>query len=713
MGNDILAGLNPQQQEAVKHKEGPMLVLAGAGSGKTRVLTRRVANLIDHYNVLSTRILAVTFTNKAADEMKERVEKLVGDLETLPLVSTFHSFCVRVLRVNARELGYDNNFVIYDTSDQKSLIKEVMKDINIDYQKTRPSAVMGEISRAKNKLITPEEYGQKLKNFFQKLVSRIYPVYQQRLQDNNALDFADLIMKTVQLWEENSAILTGYRQRFQYLLIDEYQDVNFAQYRLGKLLAGEEGNIFVVGDPDQSIYGFRGADINNILNFEDDFPQARVIKLERNYRSRANILEAAHNVIRNNEFRPEKKLWTDRESGQALKKYVGTDGREEAAYICREIKKLKSSGDYDYRDMVVLYRTNAQSRIFEEILLRYSLPYQIIGGVRFYDRMEIKDILAYLRLIYNPADDISFLRVINKPRRGIGEKTVTALQKYARENDVSLYRAGLEVEDNPHLSAGYKKRVKNFINLVEEFRVKQEKLALSKLVDRLLVRSGYKKYINNLDRKESRERQENIRELYNVINKHMKNNDNNTLQGFLEEVSLLADIDDLEEGEQHITLMTLHAAKGLEFPVVFLAGMEEGIFPHTHALDQEDGIEEERRLCYVGITRAEDELYLTRARTRMRYGEKKNYPPSRFLDEIPDQLFGVKSPEKKETRETETSPPSSARYRPGQKVVHPRWGVGEIQEVKDNRGLELLIDFGGGNLRNLLAEYAPLQRYSN
>ncbi len=708
MKKDILAGLNPQQKEAVIHKDGPLLVLAGAGSGKTRVLTKRVAYLIKSYDIPPYNILAVTFTNKAAEEMKERVRRLLPVYEGRLFVSTFHSLCVRILRKEIEKLGYSSNFIIYDTYDQKKVIKEILKELNLDKKKFKPAAIQAEISKAKNNLIDSDDFSNNSDTFFKKKVQQVYPLYQEKLKDNNALDFADLIMKTVELFADYSLVLKHYQQRFKYLLIDEYQDVNYAQYKLGQLLSADNKNMFVVGDPDQSIYGFRGADINNILNFEQDYPQAKVIKLEQNYRSKEKILEAAHNIIKNNRTRKEKKLWSERGKGEDIIRYVGGSARDEADYICSQIKKL-TKDKYNYSDLALLYRTNAQSRILEEGLLKYGIPYQIVKGNKFYDRKEIKDIMAYLQVLHNPDDDISLMRIINRPRRGIGKKTAGGLQKYARDNNISIYKAGLEINKNSYISAAYKKRVKKFFSFMEEMQEEKEDIDLMNLAKKIFVGSGYKKSLTEKNDREARNRLENIEELFSVINEYIKNSDNNSLQGFLEEVSLLSDVDNMEKQDNLVTLMTLHSAKGLEFPVVFLTGMEEGIFPHTNSLIEADGLEEERRLCYVGITRARDQLYITRARSRMRFGETKRYPASQFLQEIPDSLF-ADSRDIDESIEDGKKNNNTGKYKIGQQVVHPRWGIGTIVDLEDKRGLEITVDFDKGNNRTLLAEFAPIQK---
>jgi DNA helicase-2/ATP-dependent DNA helicase PcrA len=727
-GSEILAELNKEQKRAVEHLDGPLLVLAGAGSGKTRVLTRRVAYLIKHHGIPARHILGVTFTNKAAAEMKERVASLLDGLSEEPWVSTFHSSCVRILAREIEKVGYKRNFVIFDQTDQKKLMKLVLKELNIDAKKTKPKAVLSEISRAKNELISPEDYGHEVGDFFTKIVNKIYPVYQQKLKDNNALDFDDLIMKTVELFRNNPLVLEYYQEYFKYILIDEYQDVNFAQYQLVQMLAENNNNLCVVGDPDQGIYGFRGADIRNILNFEDDYPETEVIKLEQNYRSNESILKAAQQVIKNNKFRKEKDLWTDRGLGNKLKHYVAGSEKDEGGYISRKIKKLKKD-NYNYGDFAVLYRTNAQSRPLEEMMMKYGIPYQIIGGVKFYDRMEIKDILGYLRVLYNSDDNINLLRVINRPKRGIGAGTVGKIQDYANRMGLSLYEAGLEAEKNEKLTGVYEKRVKNFFSLMEDLRKEMKEITLTELGKKVLIESGYKKDLKEKGTEKAKERLENIKELFSVIKDYMQKSEDPTLGGFLEEVALLSDIDNMEDQDQMVTLMTLHSAKGLEFPVVFLAGLEEGIFPHINSMQENEDLEEERRLCYVGITRAEEKLYLLRAKRRRRFGDMEINPPSQFLKEIPSDLLeeegnpfdskginiGLNTNSEQDSDQDQEDGMSSesgksSKYKKGQKVVHPKWGKGDIIEVYREEGrTELKIDFGDNSVKTLMAKYAPIQ----
>ena len=709
----ILAELNQPQQEAVKHYKGPALVLAGAGSGKTRVLTRRIAYLIAEYGVNPGNILAMTFTNKAASEMKERANKLISE-DMRSWVGTFHSFGATLLRKEAGKLGFKRNFSIYDTSDQKRMVKEIMQDLNIDTKQTKPSRVLNEISDAKNQLIRPKDYKVDKFNYLSEIVAQIYPLYQQRMKESNAFDFDDLIMKPCQLFTEYPKVKEYYNEKYKYILVDEYQDVNHAQYRLSQLLTGSENNIFVVGDPDQSIYGFRGADINNILNFENDFSNAKVIRLEQNYRSKENILKAAQSVIKNNSSRLDKDLWSERGEGDSIEFFEAATDKEEAGFIMEEAKKMNRSGRYSYGDMVVLYRTNAQSRSIEDVLRRNQVPYQIVGGLKFYDRKEIKDIVAYLRLINNPADTAALLRIINEPARGIGAKTLERVQDYAYANNISLFQSCQESEKNPELTKAYARKVIEFAELIAEFQGLENEITIDRLVSKILSKTGYESEILAKEGPKAQERLENIGELQSAMQEYLQDNDDGSLAGFLEEVALISDIDTMEDKNNFITLMTLHSAKGLEFPVVFLAGLDEGLFPHSNSMDDTSEIEEERRLCYVGITRAQDKLYILRAKNRFRYGESKYYAPSRFLNEIPDSLINCEEDENYDSidikdNNNRNNNAKSSNYREGQQVIHPSWGIGKIKQVKEDKGTKLTIRFKDGKERELLAEYAPLQ----
>lgn len=712
--DNILKRLNKEQKRAVQLYQGPGLIIAGAGSGKTRVLTNRIAYLIEVYNVSPFNILGLTFTNKAADEMKNRVNKMTGSKANDIFLGTFHSFCVRILRREINKIDFKRNFTIYDTYDQKKLIKKILKDLNYDVKKYKPAIVLNKISNVKNELMEAEDYQKQTLSYFQKVVSAVYQEYEIRLKKNNALDFDDLIMKAVQILLDFPDVLNYYQNRYKYILIDEYQDVNFAQYKFAQLLADKHRNIFVVGDPDQSIYAFRGADIENILHFEEDYPDAEVIKLEKNYRSHKKILDIADNVIRNNYNRVPKNLKAARGKGGNVYYKNLKDAEKEAQFIAQKMKFLK--GEYSYNEMAVLYRTNAQSRQIEEAMINYGIPYQIIGGFKFYERKEIKDFLAYLKLINNNSDDLSLIRIINSPKRGIGKSTLESIQKYAEQEEISLLQAVRKSDVNPNLSGSYQKRVRQFSEMIDELIQINKDSGLAALFKAICKKTKYIEKLKNTGTKLDKSRIENIDELYNVIEEHIRKDADNNLSTFLEEVSLIADVDNLEEEKNIVTLMTLHSAKGLEFPVVFMSGMEDGLFPHSNSYKEKDGMEEERRLCYVGITRAEDILYLTNAKKRMRYGSYEYNSPSKFLDEIPDDLIDNKKEEKSFTVEVEESinvynyNKKSHRYKVGQEVVHSRWGRGKIIKVSDNNDLELTIDFGKGSPKTLLEKYAPIQR---
>lgn len=631
--------LNPMQKEAVLHTEGPLLILAGAGSGKTRVLTHRIAYLIEEKEVNPWNILAITFTNKAAGEMRERVDSLVGFGAESIWVSTFHSTCVRILRRYIEHLGYTTSFSIYDSDDQKTLMKQVFKTLDIDTKQYKERSVLGIISSAKDKLISPEEFllnaGQ---DFRQKKVGEIYREYQNQLKKNNALDFDDLIVKTVELFQNNSQILDYYQERFRYIMVDEYQDTNTAQFKLISLLASKYGNLCVVGDDDQSIYRFRGADIENILSFEQTFPGARVIKLEQNYRSTQNILDAANGVIRHNRGRKEKSLWTANGTGDEILFKQFDDARDEADYIARQIR----DSEFSYQDQAVLYRTNAQSRLLEERCIFYNVPYRLVGGVNFYQRKEIKDILAYLKTVANGVDDLSVLRIINVPKRGIGATSMGRVTMFASEHGMSLYSALREARMMPGLGKAVEK-IGRFISQMECFRAmaQSEEYSIQDLIEAILEETGYEEELKAEGEIEAETRMENIQELINKAVAYEEDSQHSSLDEFLEQVALVADIDNVDSSEDRVTLMTLHSAKGLEFPKVYLAGMEDGLFPGMMAVSSDDrtDMEEERRLCYVGITRAKKELVITAARKRMTHGETRYCKPSRFVEEIPAGLL--------------------------------------------------------------------------
>ena len=631
--------LNPMQKEAVLHTEGPLLILAGAGSGKTRVLTHRIAYLIEEKEVNPWNILAITFTNKAAGEMRERVDSLVGFGAENIWVSTFHSTCVRVLRRYIEHLGYTTSFSIYDSDDQKTLMKQVFKTLDIDTKQYKERSVLGIISSVKDKLISPEEFllnaGQ---DFRQKKVGEIYREYQNQLKKNNALDFDDLIVKTVELFQNDSQILDYYQERFRYIMVDEYQDTNTAQFKLISLLASKYGNLCVVGDDDQSIYRFRGADIENILSFEQTFPGARVIKLEQNYRSTQNILDAANGVIRHNRGRKEKSLWTANGTGDEILFKQFDDARDEADYIARQIR----DSEFSYQDQAVLYRTNAQSRLLEERCIFYNVPYRLVGGVNFYQRKEIKDILAYLKTVANGVDDLSVLRIINVPKRGIGATSMGRVTMFASEHGMSLYSALREARMVPGLGKAVEK-IGRFISQMECFRAmaQSEEYSIQDLIEAILEETGYEEELKAEGEIEAETRIENIQELINKAAAYEEDSQHPSLDEFLEQVALVADIDNVDSSEDRVTLMTLHSAKGLEFPKVYLAGMEDGLFPGMMAVSSDDptDMEEERRLCYVGITRAKKELVITAARKRMTHGETRYCKPSRFVEEIPAELL--------------------------------------------------------------------------
>ena len=631
-----LESLNPQQRKAAETLEGPVLILAGAGSGKTRALTYRVANLIDS-GVSPHSILAITFTNKAAKEMRARISALVGEQGEGVWVSTFHAFCAKVLRRDIDKLGYTRSFTIYDDDDQGSVIKELLKQSNVDEKAVTVREVKGKISDAKNRLLSPDDwFASSAKDFHCQQIHDLFCEYEKRLRAANALDFDDLLMRTLELFADHPPVLESYRARFQYVHVDEYQDTNLAQYQLVKLLTAKSRNLCVVGDDDQSIYGWRGADIRNILDFEKDFPDATVIKLEQNYRSTANILDAANQVIAHNEGRKEKALWTEAPEGDPIKLFCAGDEREESAWICDRMQQLVLSG-VSYGDMAVLYRTNAQSRVLEEMLMRAGIPYRIYGGLRFYDRKEIKDVVAYLRCIVNPSDDVSLRRIINQPKRSIGESTIQELVRYAQEHDMPLYSALVDVPET--LSARPRKCVREFGELMNELVLSREDMSVADFVKHLIQKTGLLSQYEKEDNDESRARVENIQEFLGAVSEYEAGAESPSLDDYLENVALISDLDQAAEDARYVTLMTVHSAKGLEFPTVFLAGLEEGIFPSGRSLQDDKRLEEERRLCYVAITRAMRRLYISYAAQRMLYNQLNYNAPSRFLGEIPKRLL--------------------------------------------------------------------------
>lgn len=734
--------LNTEQKEAVLHTEGPLLILAGAGSGKTRVLTHRISYLIEEKGVNPWNILAITFTNKAAGEMRERVDKIVGFGSESIWVSTFHSMCVRILRRHIDRLGYDTNFTIYDTDDQKTLMKDVCKMLQIDTKVYKERMFLGEISSAKNELVTPEEYELNAAGDYVKgKVAKVYKEYEKQLRDNNALDFDDLLLKTVQLFQTQADVLDYYQERFRYIMVDEYQDTNTVQFQLIRILAGKYKNLCVVGDDDQSIYKFRGANIQNILNFEKVFADARVIKLEQNYRSTANILNAANAVIRHNTGRKDKTLWTDNEEGEKIGFRQFDTAFDEAEYIVDEIRKGVSGKGYTYSDNAILYRTNAQSRMFEEKFVAANIPYKIIGGVNFYARREIKDLLSYLKTIDNGKDDLAVRRIINVPKRSIGLTTVNRVQENALERGISFYDAlsSADLIDNIGRSLS---KIESFVALIEHFKEQSEKMSLSQLMEEIIEMTGYIESLEAESEIEAETRIENIEELKSKIIAYEESceDEKPTLSGFLEEVALVADVDTLDENSDYVVLMTLHSAKGLEFPNVYLAGMEDGLFPSYMTITADDPmeIEEERRLCYVGITRARKYLTMTCARRRMIHGETQYNKLSRFLKEIPLELLDTGNIVEKNTmdvpkqtayaqaRQTfKTKAFSTAKpikqfgtasgegpgYDVGDRVKHMKFGEGLVTAMTaGGRDYEVTVQFDTVGVKKMFATFAKLQK---
>jgi len=732
--------LNDKQREAVLCTEGPLLILAGAGSGKTRVLTHRIAYLIEECGVNPWNILAITFTNKAAGEMRERVDKIVGFGSDSVWVSTFHSTCVRILRRHIDLLGYDTNFTIYDTDDQKSVMKEVIRSLDLDPKIYKERIFLGVISHAKDELISPEEFMINAGlDYKQQLYGRAYREYQLALKKNNALDFDDLIVKTVELFRSHPEVLDYYQERFKYIMVDEYQDTNTAQFKFVSLLAQKYENLCVVGDDDQSIYKFRGANIGNILNFEKVFPDAKVIKLEQNYRSSGNILYAANAVISNNIGRKDKKLWTQSEDGEGICFRQFYNGYEEAEYVAEQIRKSVRLCDSRYQDHAILYRTNAQSRLFEEQFIRDNIPYRLIGGVNFYARKEIKDLLAYLKTIDNGVDDLAVKRIINVPKRGIGLTTIDKVQKYANDHEMSFFEVLQNADGIPELGRSVGK-LKNFAMVIQAFRAKAEELSLTELMEDILEVTGYRKELELEGTDEADARIENIDELISKVTSYEDNciDEPPTLSGFLEEVALVADIDNLDEDENRVLLMTLHSAKGLEFPYVYLAGMEDGIFPSYMSIAAEnprEEIEEERRLCYVGITRAMKKLTMTAARMRMIRGENQYNAVSRFMKEIPKDYLErgcevrrekteemPKDDSWKEVRRTFHEKPkavqqftvtkaTSLEYGVGDRVRHMKFGEGTVADITEGgRDYEVAVDFDNFGRKKMFASFAKLKK---
>ncbi len=751
----ILQQLNPMQRKAVEHLSGPLLVMAGAGSGKTKVLTCRIANLLEH-GVAPYRILAITFTNKAAAEMRERVDRLVGSAAKDIWLSTFHSFCARLLRFEIDAMdGYNKNFVIYDASDSKTLIKQCLKTMDLDEKQYPPNQIQAAISDAKNQMILPDDFAQMADSFHRKKIAEVYQNYQQGLRKNNALDFDDLLLLAVRLLRENGEVRTKYQKRFLYILVDEYQDTNGAQYQLTKLLAAGNRNLCVVGDADQSIYGWRGADIRNILDFEKDFPDAVTIRLEQNYRSTKKILAAANAVIENNLNRKPKKLWTQNDDGEAIVTYCASDERMEAAFIAQEILRLHQTQDISYGDFAILYRTNVQSRAIEEGFMRAGLPYTMVGGLKFYDRKEIRDLIAYLHVLYNPLDTLSLLRIINVPKRGLGDTSIAKLNDYAAAHDMSLFDVISSPDvltEIPGMTARTKKPLEAFTVMMFDLLGQLDAVPLSEFIEQILDATGYIRALEAEDKPENQSRIENLQEFIGVAKDFERTSETPTVEEFLNHIALISDIDDTDFADERVTLMTLHAAKGLEFPVVFMAGMEEGIFPHTRTLMDDEELEEERRTCYVGITRAQKKLYMTYARQRMIFGNITSFPPSRFLGEIPAayikeagskraaQSFAGHTPRPaqnfpkaqsayeilqgmaKQLPKTTAPAPSPAEagpirpdmtitWRPGDKVRHGKWGIGTVISVEGSGEETLLkIAFPDRGVKGLMQKYAPICR---
>ena len=725
----LLDGLNREQQQAVQHTEGPLLILAGAGSGKTKVLTVRIAYLLAQ-GVNPYEILAITFTNKAAKEMKSRVEGLVGDVANRIWLSTFHSFCAKFLRFELDNfLGYNSNFTIYDTSDSQVVIKAALKALNLDDKYYPVGAMISAISDAKNKLMFASDFRKQARDFYQQKVADVYEYYEKELRKNNALDFDDLLLVAVKLLQSNATVLDKYSKRFRYVMIDEYQDTNHAQYLLAYLLSSHWKNIAVVGDADQSIYAWRGADIQNILDFEKDYPNCTSIKLEQNYRSTKIILDAANAVIDHNEGRPEKNLWTDKVEGAKIQHFTAQSEHEEAAFIGDTIVKKHDIHGVPYGDMAILYRTNAQSRVLEEALIKRALPYTMVGGTKFYDRKEIKDVLAYLRVLYNPFDDLSLLRIINVPKRSIGATTVSKLQDYARENGTSLFMTLTQLHLVDTIKGKTKEKLEEFGILIFTLVAEMDDKSVLDILEAILDRTGYLAQLEESTDPQDQARAENIGELLSVAKDFQDTNPTGTVEDFLEQVALVNDVDSFEQEESKVTLMTLHAAKGLEFPIVFLGGLEEGLFPHSRTLMNPEEIEEERRLAYVGITRAEKELYISNATTRTVFGRTSSYLPSRFIDEIPAELVdGLRAKRRipddiKPTVPRHMSVASRpvtkpiirneviADWKVGDTAIHSKWGNGKVVNVSgEGAGMKLTIEFPTQGVRVVMAKFAPVKK---
>ena len=735
---DFLKTLNKEQREAVLHTEGPLLILAGAGSGKTRVIAYRIAYLIRVMGIDPGNILAITFTNKAAEEMKERVNALVGKISENMWISTFHSACVRILRRDIEKIGFDSRFVIFDVSDQQTVIKDCIKKLNLDEKYYVPVPILSSISRAKNEMLEPDEFSKMYKGDFRmETTAKIYSLYQKMLKQNNALDFDDIIMYTLKLFQENPTVLSYYQDKFKYIHVDEYQDTNTAQYKLVSLLAKLHKNLCVVGDDDQSIYGFRGANIRNILDFEKEFKNVKVVKLEQNYRSTKIILDAANSVISNNRGRKQKVLWTDNKNGCKIKYYKGEDEHEEARFIAREIKRRVYNDEKNYKDFAVLYRVNAQSRVLEEMFLREGVPYRIFGGLRFYERKEIKDVLAYLRLIQNLNDDYSLRRIINVPRRGIGAATIDKLNVVSERENCSMFEAISEAHKYDELQRVMAK-LEEFKDMITSLSALKDSCSISGLIEAVIERSGILKELQIENTTEAQSRIENMEELISAALEFESVSEDKSLEAFLAHVSLVADIDNLDEEKNNVVLMTFHSAKGLEFPIVFMAGMEEMVFPGYRSLYKNSELEEERRLCYVGITRAKEEVYMTSTNYRTLFGKTSCNMVSRFVEEIPENIiedcsinetfktdkvfyrnYNADDNEKDESGNEGIRPftyqnieYNYADFKVGDKVMHKKFGKGIISsvDIDDDNECRLEVVFGSVGVKRLIAKYANLEK---
>jgi DNA helicase-2/ATP-dependent DNA helicase PcrA len=732
----LLEGLNPQQREAVMHEGAPLLVVAGAGSGKTRVLTRRIAYLLSERHIAPYEVLAITFTNKAAAEMKERVEELVGERAKSMWVSTFHSACVRILRQEAARIGYSNSFTIYDSSDSLRLLTVIIRELNLDSKQYSARAIQGVISAAKNELIGPADYANQTSNHFEEIISQIFALYQKRLSSANAMDFDDLIGKTVDLLQRFPEARARYRSRFRHILVDEYQDTNHAQYILIRELVGIPGEDFpnaelcVVGDADQSIYAFRGANIRNIMQFEENYSNAKTVLLEQNYRSTQNILTAANAVIANNEDRKEKKLWSEEGAGEEITGFVAESERDEASFVVNEIRRLRDIGDSNPGDTAIFYRTNAQSRVFEETFLRSAIPYKVVGGVRFYERKEVKDLLGYLRVLANPEDEISLRRIINTPKRGIGDRALDVIDLHSANLGISFWRSLCDAKNATGIPSRSLIAINEFIHLLNSLRTLVEASTKPSIIAQaVLEQSGLLAELVDSTDPQDEGRVENLQELVSVATEYEESEvdlgEEITLSGFLEGVSLVADSDQIPEGADHggvVTMMTLHTAKGLEFPTVFLTGMEEGIFPHSRTLGDRAEIEEERRLAYVGVTRARKRLYLSRSEYRSSWGAPTYNPPSRFLAEIPEGVISwnaATSLAPRAATRTFGPPPRATGKKAevtivlevGDRVSHDSFGLGKVLAVSGaGDKAQATIDFGSSGEKRLLLRYAPVER---